>query len=69
MEKPEKRVKAAAPTKGLMPNHAPRPTPPKPAWAMPPPAITKRRVTTYVPITAQSIAARNPPKRACWKNV
>ena len=46
MPRPLARAKQAAPKMGENPQNAPIPTPPSEACAMPPPAMTKRRVTT-----------------------
>ena len=67
--RPVATAKPAAPHSGGKPIHAPSPTPPSEACAMPPPTMTNRRVTTYVPTTAQSTEASSAPSSACWKKV
>ena len=68
MPNPESRQNAAAPSRGENPKYAPSPTPPNEACAMPPPMMTMRRVTTYVPIIEQSTAASKAAIKAFRKN-
>ena len=46
MPSPLPNANSVAPNNGEKPKKAPMPTPPSEAWAMPPPAMTNRRVTT-----------------------
>ena len=67
MPKPEATAKRAAPQSGEKPSQAPNPTPPREACAIPPPAMTARRVTMNVPMTAQSTDTSKLPSRASRK--